>query len=179
MRFFPLLTVRRKLSLHLLWIPAVSQEAKPSPVANPASGMSQAQVPLDLLNSCLEDKPAGFYCIPFILLPPFLLCPYIFYPGFAVKPRVWHRCGCWKKLSGGAWECADSGLSALYSFKQLASTWVIFLDVPSTYLKLREQGEGNGNREAARCCGKRTLETFGPNFWTHICHFLYDHGQAT
>lgn len=63
-----------------------------------------------------------------------------------------------EKLSGGAWECAGSGLSAHYPFKQLASTWVIFLDVPSTHLKLREQGEGSGNREAARCRGK---EDFG------------------
>lgn len=70
---------------HLLGITAVSQQAKPSPVAASASRMSQAQVPLDLLDSCLEDKPAGFYCIPFILLPPCLFCPLISYPGFAVK----------------------------------------------------------------------------------------------
>lgn len=52
--------------------------------------------------------------------------------------------GAGKKLPGGAWERADSGLSAHYLFKQLASTWVIFLDMPSTHLKLREQGRGSG-----------------------------------
>lgn len=57
-------------------------------------------------------------------------------------PRVcskahWHRCRPREQLLGGAWGCVNLGLSPHSPFGQLASPWVIFLDLPRTRLKLK------------------------------------------
>lgn len=83
-------------------------------------------------------------------------CFSCFRPACLAHPRLtqacskarWHRLGCLGQLLEGAWGCVNSGLSPHSPFRQLASTWVIFLDLPNTHLELRA-GRGWWDQEGS------------------------------